>query len=115
MGVALVISRTDHTACDLRACAAKCDDADQARRLLAIALIVAGSSRQDAARVTGMDRQTLRDWVLRYNADGIDGLLSRTPPGAAGRLSEEQWAELRQWGDRRPEPAGTQGQPLALR
>ena len=97
MGTALVITRTNHTASDLRACAAKCDDANQARRLLAIALVLDGASREDAARLTGMDRQTLRDWVLRYNVDGINGLSSRKPPGAAAKLSKEQWAELRQW------------------
>jgi transposase len=82
MGKALAITRTDHTASELRSCAARSDDADQARRLLAIALILDGGSRQDGARLTGMDRQTLRDRVLRYNADGIAGLLSRKPPGA---------------------------------
>lgn len=97
MGKALAITRTDHTASELRSCAARSDDADQARRLLAIALILDGGSRQDGARLTGMDRQTLRDWVLRYNADGIAGLLSRKPPGAAGKLTKEQWSELRQW------------------
>ena len=96
MGKALAIIRTDHTASDLRARAAKCDDADQARRVLAIAMVLDGSSRQEAARLTGMDRQTLRDWVLRYNADGIDGLLSRKPPGAVAKLTKAQWAELRQ-------------------
>jgi transposase len=97
MGKALAITRTDHTASELRTRAAKCEDADQARRLLAIALILDGASRQEAARLTGMDRQTLRDWVLRYNADGIGGLLSRKPPGATARLTEAQQAQLRQW------------------
>jgi transposase len=96
MGKALAITRTDHTASELRTRAAKCDEAGQARRMLAIALILDGASRQDAARLTGMDRQTLRDWVPRYNADGIDGLLSRKPPGAAAKLTEVQWAAFRQ-------------------
>lgn len=94
MSRALEITRTDHTASELRAYAAKCDEAGQARRLLAIALVLDGISREDAARLTGMDRQTLRDWVLRYNAAGVDGLASRKPPGAAPKLTKEQWQEL---------------------
>jgi transposase len=97
MSKAVTITHTDHAASELRTRAAKCSDADQARRLLAIALVLDGASRWDAARLTGMDRQTLRDWVLRYNADGIEGLLSRKPPGASARLTEAQQAQLRQW------------------
>lgn len=66
---------------ELRAAAALSDDADKARRLLAIAMIHDGSSRLDAARRAGMDRHTLRDWVHRYNEAGFDGLVSRKPPG----------------------------------
>ena len=44
-----------------------------------------------------MDRRTLRDWVLRCNADGIPGFLSRKAPGAAAKLTKAQWSELRQW------------------
>ncbi len=104
MSKALEITRTDHTASELRGCAAKCDDADQARRLLAIALLLDGASREEAARLTGMDRQTLRDWVVRYNADGIDGLLSRKPPGAAPKLTAAQWEELHQLVIAGPDP-----------
>jgi len=104
MSKAVAITRPDHTAAELRVRAAKCNDADQARRLLAIALIVDGASRRDAARLTGMDRQTLRDWVLRYNADGIEGLLSRKPPGASARLTEAQQVQLRQWVTDGPNP-----------
>ena len=68
-----------------RAFAAKALDAAQARRLLAIALVLDGASRGDAARQTGMDRQTLRDWVHRYNEAGLHGLLSRKPPGARAK------------------------------
>ena len=73
MSAAVVITRTDRTPAELRALAAKSDDAGQARRLLAIAMILEGTSRLDAARQVGMDRQTLRDWVHRYN-DAGDGL-----------------------------------------
>jgi transposase len=74
----------------------KSDDSEQARRLLAIAMIRDGVSRLDAARQAGMDRQTLRDWVHRYNEGGIDALVSRKPPGAVGKLTKEQMAELRE-------------------
>ena len=63
MGTAIRIIREDHTAAELRALAAKSDDADQVRRLLAIAMIYDGRSRLDAARQAGMDRQTLCDWA----------------------------------------------------
>ena len=81
MGQALTITRTDHCAADLRAAASKSDDAAQVRRLLAIALALDGDPRSEAAERSGMDRQTLRDWVHRYNDGGIDGLKSRSKPG----------------------------------
>ena len=65
MGAPVAVTRMTHTSAELRALAAKTDDADQARRLLAIAMVLDGTSRLDAARQTGMDRQTLRDWVHR--------------------------------------------------
>lgn len=97
MGQAVIITRTELTAAELRALAARSDDADQTRRLLAIAMILAGASRADAARQTGMDRQTLRAWVHRYNQLGVDGLISRKSPGAAGKLTKAQMSEVRQW------------------
>ena len=95
MGLAVVITHMDHTATELRALAARCRDAAQTRRLLAIAMIMEGVSRLDAARQAGMDRQTLRDWAHRYNEAGPDGLISRKPPGAVAKLSQAQMAELR--------------------
>jgi transposase len=83
------------TASELRNFAGKCGDGAQVRRLLAIALVLEHRSRAAAAALNGMDRQTLSDWVHRYNAAGIDGLKSRLPPGAAPRLSEAQRAELK--------------------
>jgi DNA invertase Pin-like site-specific DNA recombinase len=68
--VAVAITRLEHGAADLRLRATRMSDADAVRRLLAIALLLEGSSREAAARATGMDRQTLRDWVHRYNAQG---------------------------------------------
>jgi transposase len=92
----VAVTRIEHTASELRALAAKCRDAAQTRRLLAVAMIQEGLSRLDAARQAGMDRQTLRDWVHRYNEAGPAGLVSRKPPGAAAKLSPAQMAELRE-------------------
>jgi transposase len=96
MGAAVQITRVDHTASQLRAIAARSEDGGQARRLLAIALVLEGSTRSDAARQTGMDRQTLRDWVHRFNESGVAGLISRKPPGPKPRLTPAQMDELRQ-------------------
>lgn len=92
--MALAITRNEFTADELRAAARRCKDLRQARRLLAIALVLEGSCRQDAARAAGMDRQTLRDWVHRYNADGIDGLLDKSRSGRPPRLKEAQLRKL---------------------
>ena len=74
MGAALEIKLTTHTAAELRLIASKCRDAPQVRRLLAIASVLEGRSRTEAAEQNGMDRQTLRDWVHRYNASEVAGL-----------------------------------------
>ena len=104
MGAPVAVTRMTHTSAELRALAAKTDDADQARRLLAIAMVLDGTSRLDAARQAGMDRQTLRDWVHRYNTTGIDGLVSRKAPGAAPKLTAAQMAELRELVIAGPDP-----------
>jgi transposase len=95
MGAPVTITRTDHTPAELRALAVKSVDADKARRLLAIAMVLEGTSRLEASRQSGMDRQTLCDWVHRYNTAGVDGLVSRKPPGAPAKLTAAQMAELR--------------------
>ena len=105
MGVAIKVTRTDHTSAELRALAAKSKDAAQARRILAIAMVLDGASRADAARQAGMDRPTLRDWVHRYNEASIEGLISRPAPGAASKLSPAQMAELRELVIAGPDPA----------
>jgi transposase len=105
MGAALTVTRTDHTAEELRSIAAKTKDGDTVRRLLAIALIFEGCSRTAAAEQNGMDRQTLRDWVHRYNAEGVDGLKSRRSPGREPWLTEAQMAELREVVVKGPDPA----------
>ena len=78
---ARVFLRTDFTADDLRKLAAKSSDAHQSRRLLSLAAVRDGMRRGDAARIGGMDRQTLRDWVHRFNAEGPEGLIDRKSPG----------------------------------
>ena len=95
MGRAVEVTRTELSAGELRALAAKTGDGDVVRRLLAIALILEGHSREAAARLNGMDRQTLRDWVHRYNSDGVLGLTSRLSTGRPAALNEAQMEELR--------------------
>jgi transposase len=72
--------------------------------MLALALVLEGSSREEAARAAGMDRQTLRDWVHRYNAEGLPGLRDRPRSGRRPRLSPEQEAELVAAVERGPDP-----------
>ena len=74
MPAAIRITRDDHTAEQLRLSASRCKSSAAARRMLALALVLDGHSRAAAARLAGMDRQTLRDWVHRYNERGLDGL-----------------------------------------
>ena len=66
----------------------------QARRCLALALVLEGHNRTEAAESAGMQRQTLRDWVHRYNADGVAGLVDRVPPARPGLLSADQLLEF---------------------
>jgi transposase len=80
--------RDDYSSADLRGLARRYDDADQVRRLLALAVILDGGSRSDAAKVGGVTLQIIRDWVLRFNAEGPDGLISRKAPGKASILDD---------------------------
>lgn len=86
--------RKDRTPVALRKLAKATDDARIARRILAIANALDGMSREDAARSAGMDRQTLRDWVLRYNAHGADGLADRWNGGRPPTFSPQEQAEI---------------------
>jgi transposase len=104
MGKAIVIVRTEHTASDLRSEAARCRDGAQVRRLLALALILEGYTRTEAAERSGMERQTLRDWVHRYNALGVAGLKSGHGPGQPPVLTAEQMAELKALVVKGPDP-----------
>ena len=93
MGAKVAITRMDHTGAELRAQSAKCADGAQVRRMLALALVLDGRSRSEAAVLNGMDRQTLRDWVHRYNEAGIEGLKSRKSHGREPYLTTQQMAE----------------------
>jgi transposase len=96
--MAIAITRVDLSASDLRQAAARCDDGAQARRALALALVLEGKSRAEAARSTGMDRQTLRDWVHRYNESGLEGLRNRPNLGAPPRkLAAGQEQQVADW------------------
>ena len=99
----VAITRLDLTEADLRAAAARTQDARASRRMLAIALLLEGWSREAAAEACAMERQTLRDWVHRYNEAGLDGLYDRRRRnGPPPRLSAEQ------------PPAGQLSQPPRL-
>lgn len=91
---AAVELRDDWDAVQVRAAARAAQDAAQVRRLLAIAAVYEGKDRTAAAQIGAMDRQTLRDWVHRFNTGGPDGLLDRKPPGVKRRLTGEQEAAL---------------------
>jgi transposase len=91
---ALVI-RDEFTPEELRRRARQEGDGRVAARLFAIANALEGMDRASAARLAGMDRQTLRDWVHRYNEAGIAGLSNRPPPGRSPKLTEGQMAVLK--------------------
>ena len=97
--------REDFTAADLRLLARRSRDANQPRRLLALAVIYDGGTRGDAARLGGVGLQIVRDWVVRFNADGPAGLLDRKPPGPSRRLDETQRKALVAMVENGPNPA----------
>ena len=84
--------RSDYTGDDLRHVARRSDEADQTRRLLALAVILDGGSRGKAARTGGVGLQVIRDWVLRFNADGPEALKTRKAPGKQPILADDQRA-----------------------
>jgi transposase len=94
--MAALVIRTDRSAEELRRLAKASRDARLARRLLAIANALSGMSRQAAAAAAGMDRQTLRDWVVRYNEAGVAGLADRWGAGRPRKLDARQEQELAQ-------------------
>src|SRR3954469_5243484 len=98
------VTRRELSAGELRREAGRCRDARAARRMLALALVLGGGSREGAARAAGMDRQTLRDWVHRYNEEGLAGLRDRRRPGRKPRLTPGQEAELATAVEHGPDP-----------
>ena len=103
MGAPLVI-RTDMEAAQLRRLARRERDGRVAARLMALANVLDGMSREAAARAAGMDRQTLRDWVTRFNAAGVGGLRDQPRPGRPARMTEGQQATLKAIVLRGPDP-----------
>jgi len=104
MGMAIQL-RSDYGADDLRALARDSVDSVQTRRLLSLAEIYDGGSRGRAGCVGGVGLQTIRDWVLRFNASGPDGLVDKKPPGAVSRLNDDQRQALGAAVERGPLPA----------
>ena len=104
MGTAIAVV-TDYSSKELRRRAGRVKNAGQARRLLAIAAVLDGASREEAAKVGGMDRQTLRDWVIRFNQRGPDGLINKSSPGAPGKLRKKHKAFIVRLVEQGPIPA----------
>jgi transposase len=104
MGQAIAV-RSGYTSGEVRRLAKRAKDAAQARRLLAIAAVLDGASREEAATIGGMDRQTLRDWVIRFNEQGLEGLINKPSSGAPGKLSNEHKAYLARLIEEGPIPA----------
>src|ERR1700734_674014 len=104
MGTAIAV-RTDFWSQKLRRLATRVKNAAQARRLLAIAAVLDSAAREEAAKIGGMDRQTLRDWVIRFNDQGPDGLINKTAPGAPGKLRKKHKAFLARLVEEGPIPA----------
>ena len=102
---AAVPLRSDFDAAQLRALAKRSRDADQTRRLLALAAISEGASRTEAAQIGCVTLQIVRDWVLRFNARGPEGLLTGRAPGAPARLNDQQREALQAIVDQGPIPA----------
>jgi transposase len=104
MGQAIAV-RSDYKSGEVRGLAKRAKDAAQARRLLAIAAVLDGASRTDAAKIGGMDRQTLRDWVIRFNDQGPDGLINIASPGVPPKLDATHRAFLARIVEEGPIPA----------
>jgi len=104
MGQAIAV-RKDYTVGEVRRLAKRAKDACQVRRLLAIAAVLEGASRSEAAKIGGMDRQTLRDWVIRFNEQGPDGLINIPSPGMPPKLDATHLAFLARVVEEGPIPA----------
>ena len=107
--------RTDFDARMVRAAARRSKDGPQARRLLALAAIYEGASRTEAAKVGGVTLQIVRDWVMKFNAQGPEGLIDRKPPGQPSRLNGAPRAALARDTRERPDPGRAWRRALADR
>jgi transposase len=103
MGSPLIV-RSDLEAAELRRLARRERDGRVAARWVALANVLDGMTREVAARAAGMDRQTLRDWVIRFNAEGVDGLRDQPRSGRPARMPEGQQATLKAIVLRGPDP-----------
>jgi transposase len=102
MAIAL---RSDFDATLVRAAAKRSKDGPQARRLLALAAIYEGATRTQAAKIGGVTLQIVRDWVVKFNADGPEGLIDRKAPGQPSRLDDTHRAALAKIIESGPIPA----------
>jgi transposase len=97
--------RADFDAQMVRSAAKRSKDGPQARRLLALAATYEGATRTEAARIGGVTLQIIRDWVLKFNAHGPEGLIDRKPPGQPARLNDMHRATLTAMVESGPIPA----------
>ena len=97
--------RSDFDTVALRAIARRSKDGPQARRLLALAAIYEGGTRTEAARIGGVTLQIVRDWVVKFNAHGPEGLIDRKPPGQPSRLTDAHRTALMALIDEGPIPS----------
>lgn len=97
--------RSDFDASGLRAAARRSKHAAQARRLLALAAVYDGATRSEAARIGGVTLQIVRDWVVKFNVAGPDGLVDRKAPGRPSRLNDTHRAALAAMIENGPIPA----------
>ena len=105
MSVKIAVTCTDHTPESLRKLASSYKFRDCRNRLRAMALMIEDSvSRAEISRRVGVDVQTLRDWVVRYNEAGVGGLRDAARPGRPPKLDENQQAQLVAWMDAGPDP-----------
>ena len=105
MSAPVKITRADCTSAELHRLADCCKCPRQARRLRCVAMVAAGGTgRGEAAAAHGTTRQSVRDWILRYNRDGPDGLCDLARDGRPRRLTADQEAEVGRWLDEGPDP-----------
>jgi transposase len=106
MAAPIKITRNELDPAGLRRAARRAGSVAASRRMLALALVLEGASRTEAAQMAGMDRQTLRDWVHRTNQEGLAELTDRHgESGPRRRLSPEQEDEVAEWVRRGPDLA----------